>query len=76
MSPAPIPEAKARALMISNGLNPRVPYPGSNRPWSCVCMTCGSECSPRYNSVQQGQGGCGKCGRDSQKETKLLETHT
>lgn len=60
----------ASADMIAAGLTPLVPYPGTNSPWLCECMTCGSEVTPRHHGIISGQGGCRKCGTESAK-TKL-----
>ena len=30
-------------------------------PWRCRCGRCGREVQPRYNSIQQGGGGCKFC---------------
>lgn len=53
---------KAVAAMLAAGVKPLVPYPGSGQPWQCQCMKCGAEVDPRYNDIQQGQGGCKDCG--------------
>jgi recombinational DNA repair protein (RecF pathway) len=56
------PEA-ANAVMRAAGLEPLVPYPGSNKSWRCRCLTCGKEVMPLYTSVQQGHRGCRFCAR-------------
>lgn len=58
--------AEAAALMLSRGLMPLEPYPGALTPWRCrhIGITgdgCDEEVAPRYNSVQQGHGGCRAC---------------
>ena len=52
----------AAAIMRAADLEPIEPYPGSGRPWLCICMVCGTEVSPRLNGIRQGQGGCIDCG--------------
>lgn len=58
----------ASADMIAAGLSPLVPYPGTNSPWRCLCMKCGSEVTPRHHGVISGQGGCKKCGSEATKQ--------
>jgi hypothetical protein len=47
--------------MEAAGVTPLDPYPGSDEPWRCECQTCGQEVTPRYDSIQKGQGGCRFC---------------
>jgi hypothetical protein len=54
------PEAAAN-VMRAAGLEPLVKYPGATTPWLCRCTKCDAEVQPRYNGVQQGQGGCSNC---------------
>jgi hypothetical protein len=50
-------------IMRKAGVEPLVPYPGrNNKPWLCLCCSCNQKVFPRYNSVQQGVGGCSFCG--------------
>jgi hypothetical protein len=49
--------------MLAAGLTPLEPYPGTQKPWSSL-HECGREVSPRYHSIQQGQGGCSICARN------------
>jgi hypothetical protein len=51
----------AKKFMKSLGLKPLVDFPGSNKPWDCVCLICGLEASPRWSDVRGGQGGCSNC---------------
>lgn len=52
----------ASRVMREAGLEPLEPYPGrNNSPWLCRHLKCGSEVSPTYASIQQGQGGCKRC---------------
>jgi len=48
-------------LFESRNLTPLVEYPGAHKPWLSQCMKCGSEVTPTYTSVQQGNGGCVYC---------------
>lgn len=48
-------------VMRAARLEPLVPYPGTKAPWLCRCLTCGAEVTPRYNNVDQGNGGCNRC---------------
>lgn len=48
----------AERLMVENDLRPLEPYPGALKPWKCRCMRCGEVAEPRFNAIQQGQGGC------------------
>lgn len=43
------------------GLIPLENYVNSATPWRSIHVECGREVAPAYNSVQQGQGGCGFC---------------
>jgi len=55
-------EVDAIAVMRAAGLEPQDPYVRSGDPWRCIHLACGREVFPSYNSVQQGAGGCQKCG--------------
>jgi len=55
-------EADAIKVMRTAGLEPLVPYPGSQWPWLSRCCTCRAEVSPCYSNVRQGHGGCWYCG--------------
>lgn len=54
---------EAVIIMQSAGLEPLEPYPGNNQPWRCKHLECGLEVTPMRASIQQGQGGCQKCGQ-------------
>lgn len=49
-------ENDARLVMISRGLIPQVPYPGSGRPWKCLCESCGNTVTPMLGTVRKGHG--------------------
>jgi hypothetical protein len=54
-------EESAISIMRENLLEPLETYPGSHFHWKCKCLKCGAEVSPKFNSVQQGGGGCKYC---------------
>ena len=54
-------EESAVSLMRENFLEPLEKYPGSHFHWKCKCLKCGAEVSPKFNTVQQGDGGCKYC---------------
>jgi hypothetical protein len=55
-------ESDARASMLSAGLDPLDPYPGSVEvPWRARCLTCASVVAPRLHGIRGGQGGCRYC---------------
>lgn len=49
------------AIMISKNLKPLEPYKSNKKPWKCLCLKCGHEVSPRFNSIKRGQGACEYC---------------
>jgi hypothetical protein len=61
--PPRVSEADAVARMRERGTQPLEPFPGTQKPWRCRCLTCGEESSPRYNDVMsKGSGVCkGAC---------------
>jgi hypothetical protein len=62
----------AVADMRAAGVEPVVPYPGSNVPWACRCLTCGELVTPRLDSVRGGQGGCRRCGQRRRRVRPFL----
>jgi len=48
-------------LMRQLKLKPLVKYPGGKNSWKCKCLKCGSIVYPKYNDLNQGQGGCSNC---------------
>lgn len=48
-------------LMISAGYTPLEPYSGNKAKWKSRHEVCGGIVFPRYNSIQNGQGGCPDC---------------
>jgi recombinational DNA repair protein (RecF pathway) len=51
----------AKKLMRMNNLEPLEPFPGAGKKWKCKCQVCKRTVSPRYTSIQSGQGGCRWC---------------
>jgi recombinational DNA repair protein (RecF pathway) len=51
----------AESAMHAAGAKPLVPYPSTNEPWLCECLTCGREITPRLSDVKRGQGCCIYC---------------
>lgn len=48
-------------VMLNAEWRPTVPFPGPRSPWPCVCVKCGHESSPRYETTRSGKSGCRKC---------------
>ena len=55
-------EPVATQLLLDAGVRPLGPYEGMSKPYPGICLTCGSPVKPRPSGLQQGQGGCAKCG--------------
>ena len=51
-----------RKLMLLAQLQPLVDYPGTSKPWKCICLKCGNDVSPKHKDIKQGDGGCKYCG--------------
>jgi hypothetical protein len=49
-------------IMRNAGLEPLVPYPGSNAKWKCKHLKCGEIVYPMHSWIVAGSGGCQKCG--------------
>ena len=65
-------QVEAVVTMRAAGLQPLEPYQDSQSPWACRCTQCDSEVSPRYNDVQQGQGGCWDCGVAARSDSQRI----
>jgi hypothetical protein len=61
----------AIVIMLSVGLEPLVPYPGSNKRWKCKHLNCGEIVYPMHSTIASGQGGCLKCGYAENKRKQL-----
>src|ERR1700733_15404652 len=70
--PREIAEADAVKAMLKRGTQPIEPFPGTQKPWRCQCLTCGEESSPRYNDVvNKGTGACKRTCRSKKISAKL-----
>lgn len=56
------PAKKAEEIVRKMGHTPLEPYKNALKPWKMKCGGCGNTISPKYNSLQQGNWGCGYCG--------------
>lgn len=52
---------EAEKFMISKGVKPLIEYPGAQKPWQSICLTCGAQTAPRLSGLKQGQGACLSC---------------
>jgi hypothetical protein len=55
----------AEAVMLNAGLKPLEPYKGAVAKWKCLHIPCGEVVYAQYNMIQNGRGGCKKCGNES-----------
>ena len=55
----------AEAVMLNAGLKPLEPYTGAVAKWKCLHIPCGEVVYAQYNMIQNGRGGCRKCGNES-----------
>jgi hypothetical protein len=60
-------------LFESVNLRPLVEYPGAQKPWLSKCLNCGSEVTPTYTSIQQGNGGCVFCAGNRIPTDQVME---
>ena len=61
-----VDEEKARKVFITRGLLPIEPYRNALATWKSIHQECGQIVNPRFNGVQQGQGGCRSCAGNKQ----------
>lgn len=67
-----ITEEDAVRAMLERGTQPLDPFPGTQKPWRCRCVTCGEESSPCYNNVvNKGTGVCNRTCRSKKIAAKL-----
>ena len=52
----------AEEVMLKAGLKPLEPYVNALAKWKCLHLPCGEVVYPKYNMIQNGRGGCRKCG--------------
>lgn len=57
-----VSDEEAEEFMRSAHFKPLEPYPGSQVPWPCQCLRCGSTVKPRFTTVRKG-GGCLACSK-------------
>jgi hypothetical protein len=70
--PRNIDAEEAFNAMVERGTRPLVPFPGTQKPWKCQCLTCGEMSCPRYNDVvNKGTGACNKTCRSKKISAKL-----
>lgn len=60
-------------LLESKNLKPLVEYPGAQKPWLCECLNCGSQVTPSYTSLQQGNGGCVFCAGNRITDDQIMK---
>ncbi len=63
---------KAVEVVRKMGHTPIEPYKNALKPWKMICGGCGKIISPKYNTIQQGNWGCGFCGH-SREGTRRKE---
>jgi len=64
-----------REIMLKAGLEPLEPYKNALMKWKCKCLGCGDIVFPKYNQIQQGIGGCNKCGTKRGSQKIKLDSH-
>ncbi|MEH0548024.1 hypothetical protein OG381_36535 [Streptomyces sp. NBC_00490] len=70
--PRKVTEAEAIEALTSRGARPIEPFPGTQLPWMCLCLTCNAVSAPRYNDVvNKGTGVCNKTCRSLKIAAKL-----
>ena len=69
------PAKKAEEVVRKMGHTPLEPYKSALAPWKMKCGGCGKTITPKYNSIQQGNWGCGFCGH-SRSAAKKKEIHS
>lgn len=63
---------EASQVMRENGFEPLEPYPGSQIPWRCQCLSCGNEVLVRRNTVATSGTGCKYCWSERRGMSRLL----
>jgi len=64
---------QAEQLMLKAKLKPLEPYKTSMISWKCRCLVCKSLCNPTLGNIQQGRGGCVKCGIQKRSAGRRLD---
>lgn len=58
-----IPDLKNILQVMKNArFKPLEPYKTALTKWKCKCLVCKNIVYPKYNTIQQGKGGCDTCG--------------
>lgn len=60
-----LPESTAIEILKRAKLKPLETYPGREKPWRCIHVTCGREVRPSVASILNGRGGCIKCANEA-----------
>lgn len=68
---APVDSEVAAAEMRAAGFEPVEPYPGSSRPWTCICIGCGTACTPSLRGVRRGTRQCRGCAGNERLEHEV-----
>jgi hypothetical protein len=56
-----VDEESAIKTMQDAGFYPLEPYKSNKSYWRCIHLSCGNEVRTKFNTVQQGKGGCSFC---------------
>ncbi len=67
---------KIEQIFREANLEPLEEFQGANNPRRCRCLVCKKIVSPRYGSLQQGQGGCIFCGAKLRGENQRTSQET
>jgi recombinational DNA repair protein (RecF pathway) len=67
---------KIERIFREANLEPLDEFTGANNPRRCRCLNCKKIVSPRYGSLQQGQGGCIYCGAKLRGENQRTSQET
>ena len=67
---------KIEQIFSNANLEPLEEYSGALNPRRCRCLVCKKIVSPRYGSLQQGQGGCIFCGAKLRGENQRTSQET
>jgi recombinational DNA repair protein (RecF pathway) len=56
---------EAKSVMLANGFQTLVDFPGTKKGWKSKCVTCGKTSTPSYGNVSGLGSGCIYCNRDN-----------
>jgi hypothetical protein len=59
-------------VMLRAGYKPLEPYVNALAKWKCLHLHCGEIVFVKYNSIQQGKGGCTPCGLKKSAESRTF----